>query len=49
MQSIATFRFCNTLRFASIQNLRYFKQSIVNIVVRQYRYRVLQYLDFAIL
>ncbi len=48
MQNIAIFRFCSILKFAFIQNLQYSGQSTANIVVRQYRYKVLQYLDFAI-
>jgi len=34
MQSTATFRFCGTLRFAPIQNLRYSGQSTAGMVVR---------------
>ncbi len=34
MQGIATFRFCDTLRFAPIQNLRYSGQSTAGMVVR---------------
>ncbi len=34
MQSIVVFRFCDTLRFAPIQNLRYSGQSTAGMVVR---------------
>lgn len=34
MQSTATFRFCGTLRFAPIQNLRYSGQGTAGMVVR---------------
>ena len=39
MQDIARFRFCNTLRFSLIQNLRYFGQDIISIIVKVFKYK----------